>query len=142
MERRRKILAAMFATVCLGIAVDPLSLYLMDPESFDIAGPFELGLIIKAALPFIASLVVLLITREPQIAFASAVPPLIVSALGHLFVVLESRKHPLAGLLLFNVVWLNLLLVFPFALWIGIRKATSRAVGEPSNKSLERTREG
>jgi hypothetical protein len=102
----------------------------------------DFSLVAKASLPFLASAVVLAITREPRLALWSALIPLVASIVVHLIVFASVRSDPLAIILLLPFVWLNLLLLFPLGFWVGFRSLNKQdRRGELSNNAFERTRE-
>jgi hypothetical protein len=130
------------AVMIAGVAINPTVTLLVGPSMGRSFSEIDIPLVVKMALPFLASLVALAITREARLATIAALVPLSSSVLAHVVLLTGSNSYPLAVLVLTPFSWINLLLCFPLGLWIGLRSLNNREDAEAaSNTLLERTRE-
>jgi hypothetical protein len=131
------------ALIALGLAVNPVATWLAGRSDGASISGIDIPLMVKAALPFLASLGALAITRQPRLATIAALVPLLASVVVHTLLLTGTNSLPLAALVLAPFCWINFLVCFPLGVWIALRCLDDREVErKPASTSPGRTGEG
>jgi hypothetical protein len=101
------------AVMIAGVAINPTVTLLVGPSIGQSFSEIDIPLVVEMALPFLASLVALAITRETRLATIAALVPLSSSVLAHVVLLTGANSYPLAVLVLTPFSWINLLLCLP-----------------------------
>src|SRR4051812_36334491 len=94
------------AVMIAGVAINPTVTLLVGPSMGRSFSEIDIPLVVKMALPFLASLVALAITRETRLATIAALVPLSSSVLAHVVLLTGANSYPLAVLVLTPFSWI------------------------------------